>query len=54
MEDEDGHWYTVPVELKNEFDRLLEGGEDCEDEFNRIFSPYSVGGCPSRIEFTLD
>lgn len=42
--DNDGHWYVIPVELVEEFDRLLEGGESTEDEFIDKFSDYMTGG----------
>lgn len=42
--DNDGHWYVFPIELIDEFDRLLDGGEATEDEFIEKFSDYMTGG----------
>ena len=52
-QDQDSHWYTVPVEQRAEFQRLDEGGEETEVEFISKFSRYVVGGDPSRIEFII-
>jgi hypothetical protein len=42
--DNDDHWYVIPVELIEEFDKLLDGGESTEDEFIEKFSDYMTGG----------
>lgn len=42
--DDDGHWYVIPVELVDEFNRLLDGGESTEDEFIEKFSEFMTGG----------
>lgn len=42
--DNDGHWYTIPIGMKQEFNDLLEGGEITEDEFIEKFSGYMTGG----------
>lgn len=44
MTDDSGHNYLVPNELADEFTKLLEGGEDTEQEFNDKFDIYATGG----------
>ncbi len=43
--DDDGHDYLIPATRKEEFDRLLEQGEDDYYEaFSAAFNDYAVGG----------
>lgn len=44
IEDNDGHWYVIPAGMVQEFTKLIEGGEDTEDEFIEKFSDYMTGG----------
>lgn len=49
-QDEAGHWYIYPKELKSEFDRLIEGDYD---EFQAMFDEYSTGGCLSLVKLYI-
>lgn len=51
--DDDGHWYLIPVELEEEFNKLLsEGEDDCYTEFNnKFYDNYSIGCHPSCFTF---
>jgi hypothetical protein len=49
--DDSGHWYVIPVNMKEEFDKLLEkstsnkeGWETAETQFIDTFSQYMTGG----------
>lgn len=44
IRDNDAHWYVIPAEMKAEFHKLLDGGENTEDEFIDKFSGYMTGG----------
>src|ERR1044072_1368686 len=50
IQDNDGHWYVIPALLESEFDRLLDGGEETEDEFIEIFSDYMTGGALNNTQ----
>lgn len=49
VQDDSSHWYVIPYEDHDEFQRLVEKEED-EQEFNDKFSQYSTGGCLSNIK----
>lgn len=47
VRDDDGHWYVIPNELFNEFNRLLDTHEDdfeSQREFMEKFDKYRTGG----------
>jgi predicted HAD superfamily Cof-like phosphohydrolase len=52
-QDGEGHWYVVPVDLKDEFDRLLDGGETTENEFIEQFSQYMTGGDLNLVQLYI-
>lgn len=44
-EDDDGHWYVIPFEMKDEFLSDLEGlGDDNIYEWEDKYSKYMTGG----------
>lgn len=47
-QDESGHWYVMPLELKSKFIELLKRSEYewnvVEEEFNNTFSKYMTRG----------
>jgi hypothetical protein len=48
------HWYMVPLELKEEWNRLNTDDEDDQDtidEFNDFFGEYTLGGDITQITF---
>lgn len=57
-QDNDGHDYVIPYEMREEFDHMLEmseyvsgtGWEDREEEFNDKFSTYMTGGDINEAE----
>lgn len=52
----DGDWYMVPVVLRKDWNEFTNNDLEDEDEidlFNEKFGDYRVGGCISRIEFTV-
>jgi hypothetical protein len=52
-QDDDGHWYLIPVELEILFFQMQENGEaDGWCEFNNKFYEYSTGCSPSCYTFT--
>jgi len=45
VEDNDGHWYVIPAEMREEFDDLLENAEEDDyEQFNDRFGKYATGG----------
>jgi hypothetical protein len=56
-QDYSSHWYMVPVELRETWNKYtindLEDYDEIE-EFERIFGQYSTGGDISHIEFSID
>lgn len=50
LKDDSGHWYVIPVEMREEFYSLLEGGEKTEDDFIEKFSDYMTGGDLNLVE----
>jgi hypothetical protein len=50
IKDNDGHWYVIPADQKDEFFRLLERGELTEDEFIEKFADYMTGGDLNLIQ----
>lgn len=54
LNDDSGHDYVVPFELSEEFSRLLDLGEEGEDEFIDKFDEYMCGGDPfGEYEFYI-
>lgn len=52
VQDDSSHWYCIPVELGDKFDKLLE--EDL-DKFEEEFNSYRTGGGISHIKlYTYD
>lgn len=50
--DGDCHWFLIPVELEDQFENLLENGEDdYYSEFNHVFGKYRCNS-PSNFTFT--
>ena len=62
-QDDDGHWYAIPVELVSKFDHMMDEISSTEsetdewyeaiDEFSRVFSKYMTGGGYDHIEIIL-
>ena len=57
VQDESGHWYVIPDEMFEEFDRLLErscfedeGAEEAENEFCGKFDKYRTGGDLNNVQ----
>jgi len=50
-QDDDGHWYLVPVDEIDEFDSFMEDYDDERDygteQYNR-YMDYRIDGCPSH------
>lgn len=48
VQDDSGHWYVIPADMKEEFHQLLEKvtdeDYDAQDAFNEKFSGYRTGG----------
>lgn len=53
LSDNDGHWYAVPVSMRDAFELCMNGTMDEETEvrFERQFGKYRLGGNPSLITF---
>ena len=49
--DNDGHWYVIPYELKDEFYELLEDDESIYDGRWDKFEKYMTGGALSLFKF---
>lgn len=53
--DDDGHWYVIPYEMKDEFNSDLDGL--CDDniyEWEDKYSQYMTGGDLNLIEIYAD
>jgi predicted HAD superfamily Cof-like phosphohydrolase len=50
VQDNDCHWYVVPQDQIDEFNRLLDGGETTEDRFIELFSQYMTGGALNNTQ----
>lgn len=51
IRDNDGHWYVIPKEMKDEFRFMEDDGEDDEwVKFNSKFSRYRTGGDLNNIQ----
>jgi len=59
---DDGDWYVIPIELKEEFDGFVEFfWSDMEEDdyhsmlnrFHEKFGEYAVNGCLSQIQFYI-
>lgn len=50
--DGDGHWFHIPAGAAEDFDRMLEIGEEVDnyEEFSRKFDKYRTGGGFSHIK----
>lgn len=48
--DQDGHWYVIPKEMKDDFGRLDNDGADNWVEFNERFDQYRTGGDLNNIQ----
>jgi len=47
VQDDSGHWYVIPAELKSEFNKLVDCDEDdydLQNEFMERFDQYRTGG----------
>ncbi len=57
-EDDDGHWYVLPIALREEFHTMLaeieeleyEDRENAYDAFNEKFCMYETGGDLNLVE----
>jgi hypothetical protein len=55
IQDNDGHWYVIPFERKNEFLIDLENGEKDEYEyFSEQYDQYMTGGDLNNTELYAD
>lgn len=52
VQDDDCHWYCIPVSKEELFDELLGSCLDSTEEFELVFEKYIVGSHISRITFT--
>lgn len=52
LQDNDQHWYVVPYELVEEFERLQDE-EDSELEFIAKFSAYKTGGSQNAVQLYI-
>lgn len=52
--DDDGHWYLVPVEEREAFEEWLDSDVDEHHIFTAKAYEYMIGGHPNKIEFYLD
>jgi len=43
-QDYEGHWYIIPNDMDERFEKLLSEGEKSEDEFIEAFDNYRTGG----------
>ena len=51
-QDDDSHWYLIPVKDVKKFDKLVEHGEDDDwNDFNKAFSEMRCNG-PHTMTFT--
>lgn len=51
VQDNDGHWYVIPFQLKEDFFMELEKGEDDErDNFELNYSHFRTGGDLNLIQ----
>ena len=53
-QDSSSHWYMLPVDLKEQWNKLNTSDEDDQDtidEFEKIFAEYRTGGDISNITF---
>lgn len=53
--DDDGHWYVIPFEMKDEFISDLEGlGHDNYEEWEDKYSQYMTGGDLNNVQLYAD
>lgn len=51
VQDDDGHWYVIPFEMKDEFHSDLDGlGDDNIDEWEDKYGKYMTGGDLNLIQ----
>jgi hypothetical protein len=51
VKDDSGHWYVIPIELKDLFFAELENGEqDDWEHFEEMFSEFRTGGDLNLVE----
>lgn len=54
-QDDDGHWYVIPFEMKDEFISDLEGlGDDNYEEWEDKYSQYMTGGDLNNVQLYAD
>jgi hypothetical protein len=54
-QDQDCHWYMIPVEKRKRWQELMNGsGDDNDDAINTEFGDYRTGGGIGNIEFTVE
>lgn len=52
-QDDDGHWYLLPIDLEAMFFQMLDDGEsDGWEGFNTKFYQYNISSSPSGYTFT--
>lgn len=52
VQDDDGHWYVIPFELKDEFLSDLDGlGDDNIYEWDDKYRRYMTGGDLNLVQF---
>jgi len=50
-QDESGHWYVIPFEMKDEFNSDLDGyNDDNYEEWEDKYSQYMTGGDLNNIQ----
>lgn len=51
--DDDGHWYLIPVSRSEDWQRWVDNDYNWEDDFCSEASNWMIGGHPNKIEFYL-
>lgn len=53
-QDESGHWYVIPYELKESFSSDLENVDDYDYDFDNIWGQYRTGGDLNLVNLYTD
>lgn len=54
-QDDSGHWYVIPFEMKDKFNFELDNGEiDQWDNFEMLFGQYRTGGDLNNVQLYAD
>lgn len=64
VQDDNGHWYLIPNELKDEFNTLLEelcsedndfdDYDNLSEKFDDLFSEYRTGGDLNLVQLYIE